>query len=161
MPAKTFRNGALAKLQVCLLLYLGLVGVVLAGPVREVDYSQMPELHELASQMRLFGNEVYPKILALLGDDRSKLPQHFDIVFKQRLNSIGKGWLKNEIAGLAYHRSFCTPQIHLNATWSAQHSETVYFILIHEMTHVAQDYKWYRRYKMPYCWTEGIADYTC
>ena len=53
--------------------------------VRKVDFSQTPELKDLAERARQIGNEMYPKVLALLADDPSKLPQHFDIVFKKYL----------------------------------------------------------------------------
>jgi len=49
-----------------------------------VDYSEAPEVKELAEHARRVGNEMYPKIVALLADDTSKLPQHFVIGFKRR-----------------------------------------------------------------------------
>ena len=42
------------------------------GHVRNVDFSQTPEIRELADYARRIGNEMYPKILALLADDSSK-----------------------------------------------------------------------------------------
>ncbi len=53
--------------------------------VRKVDFSAAPELKELAERARQIGNEVYPKILALVMEDTSKAPHEFDIVFKKRL----------------------------------------------------------------------------
>src|SRR5438309_3148516 len=53
--------------------------------VRKVDYREAPELKELAERARRIGNEVYPKILTLLTDNTSKLPQKFDIVFKEHV----------------------------------------------------------------------------
>ena len=43
--------------------------------VRKVDIHQAPEMKELAEHARQFGNEMYPKVLALLVDDNSTLPQ--------------------------------------------------------------------------------------
>src|SRR6266487_5402367 len=53
--------------------------------VRKVDFSEVPEVKELAERARRIGNEMYPKILVLLADDSSKLPRQFDIVFRKNL----------------------------------------------------------------------------
>src|SRR5689334_17215892 len=55
-------------------------------PVRSVDFSRAPEARELAERARQLGNAAYPKILAILDGDPSKLPQRFDIVFKPRVD---------------------------------------------------------------------------
>ena len=59
--------------------------------VRSVDFNQAPEMNDLAERARQIGNEVYPKILTLLADDRSKLPRQFDIVFKKHISSGAPG----------------------------------------------------------------------
>ena len=51
--------------------------------VCKVDFSEAPEMKELAERARQVGNEMYPKVLALLADDTAKLPRQFDIVFKK------------------------------------------------------------------------------
>jgi hypothetical protein len=55
------------------------------GFIRKIDYSNVPQIRELAERARAIGNENYPKILALLTNDSSKFPQQFDIVFKRHL----------------------------------------------------------------------------
>ena len=115
--------------------------------VCKVDFSEAPGMKELAERARQLGNEVYPKILTLLADDTSKLPQHFDIVFKKHT------WRGNPGVTLG-------TRIRLNAEWLTKNPASLEMVLVHEMAHVAQHYKWYRRYKIPPHWHEGIADYT-
>src|SRR5438046_10710191 len=55
-----------------------------APSVRKVDYRRTPEVNELAERARQLGDEMYPKVLALLADDTAKLPRQFDIVFRKR-----------------------------------------------------------------------------
>jgi hypothetical protein len=60
-------------------------GEIVQASVRKVDIHQVPEMKELAAHARQFGNEMYPKVLALLVDDPSTLPHQFDILFKNIL----------------------------------------------------------------------------
>ena len=113
------------------------------GRVRNVDCSQTPEIRELAEYARRVGNEMYPKILALLADDSSKLPRRFDIVFKKNL------------AG--YFGMTVGATINLRAEWFAKNPTDLDGTLIHEMSHVVQKYP----SKAWDYWGEGIADYVC
>ncbi len=112
-----------------------------AESVRKVDFSEAPEMKELAVRARRLGNEVYPRILTLLADDRSKLHRRFDIVFKKDL----KGNL-GQTVGTA---------INLRADWFAKNPADLDAVLVHEMTHVAQQCE----SNAPFHWVEGIADY--
>lgn len=111
--------------------------------VRRVEFGQAPELAELAERARGIGNQVYPKILALLPDDTSKLHRRFDIVFKQQMGSNAAQTIGTKI--------------YLNASWYQRNPDTLEVDLPHEMVHVAQQHTnratWY--------WTEGLADYVC
>ena len=111
--------------------------------VRKVDFSEAPALKELADHARRVGNEMYPKILALLAADSSKLPRQFDIVFKKSL--VGN-----------FGQSVGTT-INLRAEWFAKNPTDLDEKLIHEMSHVAQQYP----SKAWDYWGEGIADYVC
>jgi hypothetical protein len=144
----------------CLLLYLSLGLAAHAEPVRKVDYRRTPDMEELAPRARQLGNEVYPKILVLLGVDAAKAPHHFDIVFKPRLDAQGDKSGDKLWGGLTRRLPFCTAQIYLNADWLSQHPRDIDWILVHELGHVAQDYKWrYVGVKAPHCWLEGIPEY--
>jgi len=114
--------------------------------VRRVDFSEAPEIKGLAERVRQIGNEMYPKVLAVLADDRSMLPQQFDIVFKQNT------WRGNP--GVTFGTT-----IRLNADWLARNPAGLEMVLVHEMAHVAQHYKWYDWLQTPSYWMEGIADY--
>jgi hypothetical protein len=144
------------------LVFLGLLGACASSPtlkdatvttrrpqadkafVRKVEFSGAPEMRELAERARRIGNEMYPKVLALLADDSSRLPRQFDIVFKKHLGS----------PGVTSGRT-----IRLNAGWLANSPVYLDTVLGHEMAHVAQDHKWYRKSKTHWYWQEGIADY--
>ncbi len=115
--------------------------------VRKVDFSQTPELKDLAERARQIGNEMYPKVLALLADDPSKLPQHFDIVFKK---------YRQPTTGATTQGA----KISLDAEWFAKNPGYLDLLLIHEMAHVTQDLKWYRSISSKsVCWGEGIAEF--
>ena len=115
--------------------------------VRKVDFSRTPELKELAARARHIGNEMYPKVLALLADDPSKLPQHFDIVFKKYRQPTTGGTTQSA-------------KISLDAKWFARNPGYLDMLLIHEMAHVTQDIKWYRSIsRKSVCWGEGIAEF--
>jgi len=57
---------------------------------------------ELAEHARQFGNEMYPKVLALLADDNSRSPHQFDILFKKHT------WRGNP--GVTSEREFASTQ---------------------------------------------------
>ena len=111
--------------------------------VRKVDYSATPEMKELAEHTRRVGNEMYPKVLALLADDTAKLPHQFDIVFRRRL----EGNFGQTVGAT----------INLRAEWFAKNPTDLDETLIHEMSHVAHKYP----SKAWDYWGEGIADYVC
>ena len=94
--------------------------------VRKVDLSGAPEVEALAERARRVGNEMYPKILALLADGSSKLPRQFDIVFKKHL----EGNFGQTVGAT----------INLRAEWFAKNPTDLDATLIHEMSHVAQKY---------------------
>src|SRR5579859_5689989 len=111
--------------------------------VRNVDYRQTPEAKDLAEQVRRIGNDVYPKIRALLTDGTSRSPRQFDVVFVRRL----KGKIAQTLNGT----------ISLGIDWVSKYPTAVDATLVHEMSHVAQNYK---SHSFEY-WGEGIADYVC
>src|SRR5689334_17650722 len=126
-----------------ILLFLFLTNFCLATKaefVHKVDFSKTPEMKDLAERARRTGNEMYPKILALLSDDTSKLPRQFDIVFEKRLDDVGQT---------------LGTKVHLNADWFSKNPTNLDMVLVHEMAHVAQRYK----SEAPFYWKEGIADY--
>ena len=114
--------------------------------VRRVDYSEAPEMKELAERARQIGNEMYPKVLAVLADDTSTLPQQFHIIFKKHTSGGAPG-------------TTLGTTIRLNAGWLTDNPGYLEAIVSHEMAHVAQHYKWYDSSKIPWYWREGIADY--
>ena len=116
------------------------------APVRKVDFSGAPEVKELAERTRQVGNEMYPRVLAVLADDTSKLPQQFVVVFKRRT------W--RGMPGVTLGT-----RIRLNAGWVAKNPAGLDMVLIHEMAHVAEHYRWYNWLRTPSYWSEGIADY--
>ncbi|HTE90122.1 MAG TPA: basic secretory protein-like protein [Terriglobales bacterium] len=109
--------------------------------VRKVEFGEVPEARALAERARRIGNEMYPKILALLADDSSRLPRQFDVVFKKHL----EGNFGQTVGAT----------INLRAEWFTKNSTDLDDTLIHEMSHVAQ------KYPSKACdyWMEGIADY--
>jgi len=118
-------------------------------PVRAVEFRGVPEIKEFAERARQVGNESYPKILALLSENPSEAPQQFSIIFrnhasvKNLMNDGSGGFMQNG-------------KIYLGLDWLTNTPAELDSYLVHEMTHVAQDYSWRRTSA---CWTEGIADY--
>lgn len=152
-------------------------GATRAESVRNVDFSKSPEMKEMAEHVRRFGNEMYPNILALLVEDTSKAPGQFDIIFRKRLKTNKTGTTKNTRIYLNAGEFTETPArldwyaknaTNLNAyAEGATNLQMVLIrnldkILIHEMAHVAQQYRgWAPIYstKAPSYWEEGIAEY--
>ena len=94
--------------------------------VRKVDFSEAPEARALAERARQIGNEMYPRVVALLADDSSKIPRQFDIVFRKHLEGN-------------FGQTVGTT-INLRAEWFAKNPDDLGETLIHEMSHVAQKY---------------------
>jgi hypothetical protein len=64
-----------------------------AGPpyVRKVDYSAVPQMKALAERARQTGNQMYPRVCALLADGDWDFPPQFDICFKKKLPRMRTG----------------------------------------------------------------------
>src|SRR6266566_619484 len=114
--------------------------------VRKVDFSEVPGMKELAERTRRIGNEMYPRLLEVLGADTSKLPKQFDIILKKQT------WRGNP--GVTFGK-----RIRLNADWVSKNPAGLDMVLIHEMAHVAEHFRWYRWFRTPSYWSEGMADY--
>jgi hypothetical protein len=153
----------------------GLVALINGGnagaqSIRHVDCSDAPGTQFLAERARQIGDAVYPQIVQLLADGHSHPPKHLDIIFRRHLQGENSGFAERKV-------------VFLNADFLADHPDVLDFLLVHEMTHVAQDYpnlptrhawQWFphcfgyvlthfRRYPSypPSYWEEGIADYVC
>ena len=134
-------------------------------------------MQEMAEHARRLGNEIYPKILALLVEDPGKAPAQFDIIFKSHLKPGKTGVTKNTRIYLDAREFAETPGLlewfSKNATnldayaAGATNLQTVLVsyldrVLVHEMAHVAEHYRgvapiyWT---DAPTHWEEGIADY--
>lgn len=140
--------------RVLLFLILPIVGFGASGqePVRKVDFSQTPEVKELAEHARQIGNQMYPKVVALLGDGTTKLPKQFDIVFRKNLSRPEElEYPEGEV------RTPMGTTIYLDAELIAAEPERLNRLLVHEMAHVAQRYS----RSVPGYWWEGMAEYAC
>ena len=118
--------------------------------VRSVDFSEAPEMKELAERARRLGNEVYPKILGLLTDDASRLPAQFDIIFKKHGADLAVTSGQKIYVSAEWFTSSPT-----NLEWEAKSPANLEMVLVHEMVHVTQRF----RSKVPFYWGEGMADY--
>ena len=121
-------------------------------PAVRVDSSSAPELAEQGERLRQVAIVVYPEILRITGDVSSRTPRSFNIAFT---NDPGGN------VGQAVGRT-----IYLNAYYIAtplrpdgvlRNAADLDAILVHEMTHVAQQYD----ASASVHWTEGMADYMC
>lgn len=119
------------------------------SPVRAVKFKGVPEIPELAERARKAGNELYPRVLASLGEDASTAPKQFSIVF-QRHASVRT--LMGDQSG-GYARGTV---IYFGIDWLTNSLEELDSYLAHEMAHVAQAYS---SPTTPGYWQEGIADY--
>jgi hypothetical protein len=117
--------------------------------VCSVEFNDVHESEELSQRAREAANEFYPKILALLQVKPSEAPEKFTVMFQKRasvktlMNETSEGYT----AGT---------KIHLSVGQFTNNPAALTPYLIHEMTHVAQSYRWA---KVPPFWVEGIADY--
>lgn len=127
-----------------------------AGSVRKVDFGKASDLKELADHARVFADEMYPKVCALLADEGANPPRQFDIVLQP---------LKSRNTGEAHLEA---RRIHINSDYLTNHParlEKFEKVLVHEMAHLAQQYQyrrpffWSSRLRPQAGWEEGIADY--
>lgn len=117
------------------------------GGVATVDLSQAPQKIEFGSILCATAEEEYPKIIAMLGADKQRVPKKIRIVIvppSSRAVGVGK-----ESRGTIW----------INAGFVHTNSSNLQGILVHEMAHAVQDYKSYWWRNTPSYWTEGIADF--
>lgn len=126
--------------------------------VRKVDFRAAPAMKIFAERARQLGDEMYPKVCALLADGDSKFPRQFAISFQPQL---------------PHGNTADSPirQIRLNASysnWFKNDPAAFDQVVVHEMAHVAQNYyrpilgSWLSyHHDPPFYWQEGIADYVC
>ena len=106
----------------------------------EIDYSTAPECEAFATKAKTIVEEWYPKINAALFD--ASHPLTTPIVR-----------LKFEpMKGVAHATN---DGIHISAEWVTKKAPNDYGMVVHELTHIVQDYKG----KGEGWLTEGIADY--
>ena len=126
--------------------------------VRQVDFRAAPEMKIFAGRVRQVGDEMYPRICALLAESNSTFPRQFDVCFKQHLarGQYGEAEITQIRLSAAAYQEFTNNPAFLDA------------LLVHEMAHVAQHYfrpllgGWLVvHHHPPPCWTEGMADYVC
>ncbi len=109
----------------------------------ETDVSAAPECQSFADKSRTLCEEWYPKINEILFNKEHPLP-----AAKVRVNF-------EQMKGVA-HTSNAV--IHVSAEWVTKKKPDDYGMIIHELTHVVQDYQ--NKVKGEDGWlTEGIADY--
>jgi hypothetical protein len=123
-------------------------------PVRKVDFSKAPEAREFGDEARRVGNEFYPEVLQLLADKRSNPPRRFEIVFK-RLKSGNNGETDVRRAKIYVNADYLRHDS-ADQSWKANTLTNLQMLLIHEMVHLTQRYRYE---KAPAYWSEGIADY--
>ena len=125
--------------------------------VRQVDFTETPELKDWAEHARRLGDELYPRLLALLTNETTKPVREFDIVFKKRLLGDNRGVAagKTVYINAAYFGRGTNAESSYTTT-----SRNFDKILVHEMAHVAtgRGFRFYSK-KSPDYWSEGIADY--
>lgn len=106
-----------------------------------VDYSQAPQCQAFAEKSKTLVEEWYPKLNSILFGENHPLPYPaVKLVFKPM-----KG-----VAGTANN------EITISEEWVTKKAPDDYGMVIHELTHVVQNYKG----KGDWWLTEGIADYT-
>jgi Peptidase of plants and bacteria len=124
--------------------------------VRNVDFKRAPQFTELAEHARQFGNEMYPQVCALLPDDGAKRPRQFDLII-QPLKSRNTGEARPEAGRIYLNSDYLT-----NSPDGWEHLDKV---LVHEMTHLAEQYRsprflfWTHQEPASVFWGEGIANY--
>lgn len=119
-----------------------LAGSVLAGPAFKVtvDISKAPECAAFAEKSKALVEEWYPKINEILFEKGHPLPAaEITLIFEPRKGVASTG---NNV-------------IRISAEWVTKKAPNDYGMVVHELTHVVQDY----RSKGEGWITEGIADY--
>lgn len=152
--------------------------VTAPATVRHIDLLDAPEAKALARRARQIGDAVYPQIVKLFDTGGPQPPAQFDIVFRRHL-SLPQVRDGGEPFGYA-----CRGTVFLNASLLCPKPDDFEAVLVHEMTHVAQDYphmacrhawQYYGHYvgfklahpfrgypsQPPSYWVEGLADYVC
>jgi len=105
-----------------------------------VDCSKAPECEAFAAKSKALVEEWYPRINEILFEKGHPLPAaEITLSFEP-------------MKGVAHTKN---NQIHISAEWVTKKSPNDYGMVIHELTHVVQDYKG----KGDWWLTEGIADY--
>jgi hypothetical protein len=106
-----------------------------------VDYSQAPSCQTFAEKSKTLVEEWYPKLTKILFGDNHPLPYpEVKLIFKPMKGVAGT--VNNEIT--------------ISEEWVTKKAPDDYGMVIHELTHVVQNYKG----KGEGWLTEGIADYT-
>ena len=116
------------------------------SPVRKVDYSRVPHMKAMAEHSRQFANNMYPQVLAVLGEDESKRPRRFNIVFVKRLRpGVGAQTRFSTISVNTEVFNGFRDLLNRYATDSTNATrvelmltQTLEGALVHEMAHVAQ-----------------------
>ena len=109
-----------------------------------VDTTEAPDLTEWAhSQLIPVMTKWYPQIVAMLPSEGFTAPKTFSIAFEEKYKGV---------AATAGNRIFCNP-----AWYRAQLKGEAIGSLVHELVHVAQQYR--GRPRPPGWLVEGIPDY--
>jgi hypothetical protein len=110
-----------------------------------VDVSAAPELAARIGEVHRIADTYYPQILGLLGASDVRSSRKFMVKF----GATPRGYPGETIG----------QTITLRADWVRAHPDDLPRLMVHEMTHVAQQYP--PRAAIPGYWVEGIADYVC
>ncbi len=105
-----------------------------------VDTTRAPECEAFAAKSKILVEEWYPKINELLFDKSHPLPATEIVLIFEPMKGVA-------------HATGNT--IHISAEWVTKKAPNDYGMVVHELTHVVQDY----RGKGDGWLTEGIADY--
>jgi hypothetical protein len=156
------------------------------SPVRVVDYSQAPEMKAMAEHARRFANQMYPQVVALLEQDGSRPSRQFDIVFARHVRGdqgVVLAQTRGSVIQISVHslnqfretlNRYASSSTNLD--WYAPGATNLEMalthhlngILVHEMAHVAQRYRYWSLHfwsppfldsKAPIWWAEGLAYY--
>jgi hypothetical protein len=130
--------------------------IVPTPAVRRVVCDGAPQLQGYANRARSLGNELYPKILALLGAEAgANAPLQFDVVVGPlKSRNIGEARIpKTRGDSILYLNSHYFDNS-VNAHWMAADPAHFDMALAHEIAHIAQQSP-----KAPSYWVEGLCDY--
>jgi len=126
----------------CGLITLSIAVTAVAEPAFKVsvDTSKAPECETFAAKSKGIVEEWYPRINALLFPEGRALPAAEVVLIFEPMKGVA-------------HATGNT--IHISAEWVTKKAPNDYGMVVHELTHVVQDY----RGKGEGWLTEGIADY--